>query len=563
MILGRYLRQPPRLAVMEPSEMESETSLRENLVDAKLAPAALCKRLLPYVVLAFCSILYVYPFMRVCLFLRGDEGILLCGAVRVTEGQVPFRDFFESIGPGSFFWLALFFKIFGMTWFAARIWLMLNTVLTTVLVYFLTRRLRTGAEFVPAVFLLAVSFPFCFSISHHADSNLFALLSFAAMVSWLERRQPILLFATGILAGITTCFLQPKGFLLFLSYLLLLWLLCRREPGLLLSAARLLAGYVLVGLAVVLLFWTAGGFADLVYANVVWPLTNYTNLNTVPYGFGLQALFWESWTPSLSNLLSRAVALGAASLLAVPFLVIGALPLLLGLFAVLHRSVAFNRHTLPYWIVGFALWGSEIHRKDITHLIYGSPLLVILCFHLYRHLRGRFNGSAIQLATICAVFLAIFNGFVVLAAQTKLVTRRGTIYTFAADDALEFLNKNTKMGDEIFAYPYSPMYYFLAAVKNPTRFSALLYQLNTDSQFREAVLALEESRVRYIVWNTAFESEKVKILSPTYRSRRPKEFIVEPYLIEHYDVVERNSAFSLLRRKDTKMTSGSPRLTAP
>jgi len=44
-----------------------------------------------------------------------DEGTLIYGAQRVAEGQVPFRDFFEAMGPGTFYWEALFFKLFGIT----------------------------------------------------------------------------------------------------------------------------------------------------------------------------------------------------------------------------------------------------------------------------------------------------------------------------------------------------------------------------------------------------------------------------------------------------------------
>ena len=510
----------------------------------------------PYLLVAFCAILYLYPFMRVFLW-GGDQGTLLYGAVRVTEGQVPFRDFFEVMGPGTFYWLALFFKIFGTTWLATRIWLMLNAVLTTILVYFLTRRLRPGAEAIPAIFLLAVSFPYWSSISHHTDSNLFGLLSFAAMVSWLDSRRPILLFTTGVLAGVTTCFLQPKGFLLFLSYLLLLWLLCRKEPGFLLSAARLLTGYILVGLSVVMLFWAAGALPDLIYANVVWPLTDYSKVNTVPYGLGLGALYWESWTAPLSNVFSPAVALCTASILVVPFLVIVALPLLLGLFGLCHRSLAFNRHTLPYWITGFALWGSEIHRKDIAHLIFGSPLLVILCFHLYRQVRQRFSVFALQWVALCAVALAAFNGFLILTASTKIVTERGTMNTFRNDAAIDLLHGQVKPGDELFAYPYCPMYYFLSAAKNPTRYSILMYQINTRAQFQEVVRSLEQRKVRYVLWDTGFQGEKVKTWFPAYRTPRPDELIVEPYIAEHYDVIARKNAFCLLERKDTKAASAA------
>lgn len=38
-----------------------------------------------------------------------DEGSLVYGAVRIVHGQVFARDFFEVIGPGTFYWLAMFF----------------------------------------------------------------------------------------------------------------------------------------------------------------------------------------------------------------------------------------------------------------------------------------------------------------------------------------------------------------------------------------------------------------------------------------------------------------------
>jgi len=44
-------------------------------------------------------------FMRLLLG-NGDEGLLVYGAVRIAHGQVFARDFFEMVGPGTFYWLA-------------------------------------------------------------------------------------------------------------------------------------------------------------------------------------------------------------------------------------------------------------------------------------------------------------------------------------------------------------------------------------------------------------------------------------------------------------------------
>src|SRR5215472_13964116 len=96
-------------------------------------------RQLPYIAFILCAGLYLLPFMRVLLPAE-DQGTMLYGAVRVMEGQLPSRDFFEVMGPGTFWWLALFLKLFGTNWFATRVSLMVTSLATATLMYVLTRR---------------------------------------------------------------------------------------------------------------------------------------------------------------------------------------------------------------------------------------------------------------------------------------------------------------------------------------------------------------------------------------------------------------------------------------
>src|SRR5258708_4158247 len=182
---------------------------------------------LPYILLAVCSVLYFAPFLRVFVF-NGDEGTLITGAARVAGGEIPSRDFVEVMGPGTFYWLALFFKLLGPTWFATRVCLLLTTVIITLVLYYLARRLHCGLEALPVIFFVAVSFRGWNAISHHMDSNLFGLLSFAALVHWIDRRQRFVLFLAGFGAGLTTWFMLPKGLFLLLSFVLVLWILDRK-----------------------------------------------------------------------------------------------------------------------------------------------------------------------------------------------------------------------------------------------------------------------------------------------------------------------------------------------
>src|SRR5579871_2041065 len=69
-----------------------------------------------------------------------DEGIYLDGARRLLAGQMPYRDFFALTGPGTFWNVAAFFKIFGTSLAAARALLVLDVALIAACMYWLAAR---------------------------------------------------------------------------------------------------------------------------------------------------------------------------------------------------------------------------------------------------------------------------------------------------------------------------------------------------------------------------------------------------------------------------------------
>ena len=503
----------------------------------------------PYISFTICSILCLYPFMRVYLPV-GDEGTLIYDAVRVAQGQIPYRDFFEVMGPGTFYWVALSFKIFGITWQATRIALYVTSVATALMMFFLTRRLRTGFDIFPAIFLMATSFGHIWpAISHHGVSNLLALLSFAAFVIWLDKCWPALLVAAGALAALTTCVLQPKGILLFLAFLVLLTLLCRKEAGFASYVFCLAAGYVAIAVFILLFFWTAGGLHDYVYANFIWPLTRYGNVNSVPYGLGIGEFYWKPWVQSFSAALSPALGYLVAGIFIIPFLIVAAFPILLPTIALCNKSRAFSRALLPYWIAGWALWLSEVHRKDITRLVYGSPLLIILLIYLLSRLKRSSARIALTPITLSVIALAAFNGCLTLAAHVKINTVRGELRMFKKDPLLEFLTTHVTPGEEMFVYSYSPIYYFLSGTINPTKYSLLMYRMTDDIQFRDAVRSLKRSSVRYVVWDNVADSKETTTIFPDYRPPPKNNRPLETYITQHFTVIYQQHGARVLERQ--------------
>lgn len=361
---------------------------------------------LRYLLFTLCAGLYLVPFMRVLL--RGtDEGLLVYGAVRVVSGQVFARDFFEIVGPGTFYWLAAFFKLFGVTFMAAHICLFITSLGTGLLMYFLSRRVCRRYQALPLVILTGASFGMLWpSISHHVDSNFFGLLAVASIIFWLDRRAGLLLFAAGAFAGATTCFLQPKGVLLFCALLLWLRLQLRRQSISISALGWLIAGYFSVIGIVLVYFWSQHALWDLFNVNVLFPSKHYTEVNTVPYAQGIIRDYWNGWTGNGMRWM-----LAVAGVLITPLLLVAALPGLLPILGALKMRSFMTPEIALYWICGVALWLAEYHRKDIYHLVCGSPLLLILCVFYLLEYGGKISDVALQILAVTATSLAVFNLF--------------------------------------------------------------------------------------------------------------------------------------------------------
>ncbi len=148
---------------------------------------------------------------------------------------------------------------------------------------------------------------------------------------------------------------------------------------------------------------------------------------------------------------------------------------------------------------------------------------------------------------------AVKPAVVALFAQHTIHTPLAELFCDAIteqDPVLEFLSEHVKPGQPIFVYPYAPVYYFLSAARNPTRYSLLLYGLNTEAQFREVVQSLESNEVRYVVWDRS-SLDSMRLWFPAYRIPPPNDLIIEPYLLDHYRVIGGSEqGYRFLERKN-------------
>ena len=524
------------------STIEVTPELNMKLGEATSAVRPHARKYLPYLVFAFCFSFYFLPLLRLLLQPLTDEGTLLEGAVRIVDGQLLGRDFFEVVGPGTFYWLALFFKLFGVTFLASRICLFVSSLATALSIYFLSRRVCRGYQVLPCIFVFATYF--CFqgpAISHHVDSNCFALLAVVCMVLWQDVHKSWLLIAAGALAGATILTMQPKGILLLFAFLVWLWIQYRRQSTPLTALAWVAGGCCGVVAPMLGYFWSRGALGDLIYANVVWPSQNYGAVNSVHYASGILGFFnhWivpghgVNWT------------VGMAAVLVIPLFFVAALPALVLLLGARAGVKAIRAEIALYWLAGSALWFSELHRKDISHLVIGSPLLVILCVFYLQQRRNKGFRLALQSLSVTSVCLAACTLILALVARPTM-TRVGQIRMIAHDPVPTVIDEHVPPGGDIFIYPYSPMYYFLSDTTNPTRYSFAVYNYYTASQFGEIIRSLDQHRVKYVLWDKHLQDK----LFEQFPNSRPEHFIMEPYLEAHYKPIWTRDGIFLMERKN-------------
>lgn len=510
------------------------------------------------VVLFACA--YLYPFVR-ALRRIGDEGTIVYGAQRVAQGAVPYRDFVEVMGPATFYWLGLFFKVFGVAWWVARAHLMLTGVLISLLVYWLTRRFYQGpASILPYLFVTILSIPLWPASNHHWDSNLFALIAAAAYFKWHETGRAWFLWISGMAAGVTSCFMPQKGLLLLGAVVALVVFSSgsfRSKPRRLKDTLLSVGGYLAVGATVLGWFYNRGALYDLIYCTAVLPLTTYSNINTVPYAQMATGVAWNSGGAAIMGSLPG-LALVVFLIALIPILVIAAVPLFalaLTTACVITRRIrtkCLSSASLPYYAIGIALCLSEIHRKDFFHLSYGAPLLLILMIHTVNGLLPGKHVRAWVFSTLtgCLLLFGCTQWLSALGAESPIQTRRGTVFVSSDDAALRFLNEAIPRGEYVFVYPYYPMYYFLADLRNPTRFSILLHNYNTDAQFEEVINDLRQRRVKYILWDTMVDGKKLTTWFPGYRQPGEEHLQLERFLQSHYEQKAIQNGFRILTRKE-------------
>ncbi len=461
-------------------------------------------------------LLYFVPYDA----LHSDEGIGLEAAQRILRGQVMYRDFSCFLTPGSSYWLALLFRLFGNSIRTAHAALVAYGAVFAAVTYLLSRRVASRSySLLAASIVVLAALPFRFMMLHNWDSTLLALLAFYAAVGWWQRPTRLAALAAGSLTALTFLFNQAKGAGLVLGWLLAWMLLARNEgwrwrwsP----AQARSFAAGLATPLAGVFVFFTAHRSVTLMWRAWFWPLYHYRSPNACPYGFfppgpNGQTIF------SAPHLAAQ-ILIG---LLLSPLLVVDLLPWLavaVAAFQLAHcRPAAPRGRRRAYFALLSGLMSGSLLGLLATNRPGGAELL--MDFPLYapalawiwdRPPGSRWRRWMPALALLGGLaFTGLGMAWLQMrhAAGAPILTRRGQIVAPAQDAIMAFLNSHTSPGEATYIYPYQPIYYFLTATRNPTRYDFLALGMHSNRQYRRAVRELQRRPPRFVLFDLEFYAQ--------------------------------------------------------
>ena len=472
--------------------------------------------------IALLSFAYVF-FFRHYTTLDPDEGIILQGAQRILQGEVLYRDFFSFFTPGSYYFVALLFKLFGSSILVARSALAVYGSAFAVLTYLLARRVCSGwASVCAAVLAAVISIPYRVLVVHNWDSTFWACLALYCALRSLESGHWFWAGGLGCTSALTILFEQSKGGGLVLGLAVAYLLITLTEQGrVLLRRGWWLALAVGAALPIsVTVIYFAGRHAlGPMLDGVLWPLFHYSAANQVPYGY-------QNWSESARASLFLRASWGervVALLVLIPCFIVPVLPLVAAGFLVYWclpgRKPRERSHVRHYYILtGSVLTGLLLSvvvvRADIVHFMYLAPLLFLVLAWImdggdihssvYRAVRPWLN--CLILSSFAAFALALFLR--TTDAPYRIESRRGVLLAPQPDTVVAYVQAHAAPGEKILVYPYLPLYYYLTATMSPIRYEYLQPGLHSLAQVHEAMAQLAANPPRAVLLEMNF-NEKI------------------------------------------------------
>jgi hypothetical protein len=149
-----------------------------------------------------------------------DQSLFFARAGHMVQGQVPYRDFFEIVTPGTELLYSAAFRLFGIHAWIMPAWAIAAGLAFFGLITFISNKVLRGTSvWLPAWLFLIFDFNSGLDMTHHWFSTLAALSVAAVLMDGLTPRR---ILASSFLCATAVLFTQTKGVLVFFAIALYL-----------------------------------------------------------------------------------------------------------------------------------------------------------------------------------------------------------------------------------------------------------------------------------------------------------------------------------------------------
>jgi len=151
-----------------------------------------------------------------------DEGIMLTGAIRITAGDIPHRDFYANYGPAEFYLLSWLFDVFGQRIVVERIFdLVVRAGIITIVYASLILYCRQTI----VIFVIVICALWLCTVGNHGYpiySVLLLTIGSSMMVLKILTRSTSISYQliAGLLTGLSALFRYDVGFFAFIAHIL-------------------------------------------------------------------------------------------------------------------------------------------------------------------------------------------------------------------------------------------------------------------------------------------------------------------------------------------------------
>jgi len=408
--------------------------------------------------------LHSFVFPDIPILPGGDAIGFVNDGARIVAGQLPYRDFFEMLPPGTPITYALLIKSFGLFNWIPFLTMAVLAATTVALMTIASARIMHGyAALLPALLFTGFILLGSADATHHWFSTVLVLAATLALFDDATLPRAIV---AGVCCGAAACFTQSKGFTAMLGLVIyLIWQSwgdkalareCWRRCLILCAAALFLFA------AVNSYFIATAGLSRWFYCLVTYPLLYYpapslNNLGVLTYGFQ-----WHRST---------------AAWIAFPF-VYGTVPGVYLVFLFLtrrrlrHHSPQIHDRLMLVTLIGIAMFLAVASSPSVKRLSTVSPPAMILLAWLLDR-----PGRAVKLSRTSLGTLAVVVALAVaVRTQTRSLDRldlpagRTAFTDRTVFDEYSWVRTHTRPGQFFWGMP---LFYLPFHLENPAEIQAV------------------------------------------------------------------------------------------